>query len=168
MFVTIKTKSSGRGGSLPDWSTSEMITSTDSTAVSSSARKWVIFPLTMTERSHPQTNPLPCRTFMPTNGMGWVEGQKGRGWWEQAWRRGESLRMCSHPKFDMFFPKNKGSCDYCTPLSHFQSTEMFTAVNFIELYSCFLQRSFLIASLGYSDNNSCSLWNRWCMFLPGS
>lgn len=54
----------------------------------------------------------------------------------------ESPRMCSHPKFDMFFPKNKGFCDYCTPLSHFQSTEMFTAVNFIELYSSFCREKF--------------------------
>lgn len=84
MFVPIKTKTSGRGGCLPNWSTSEMITPTDTTAASASARKWMIFPFPWQREASPQTHPLPCRTFMPINGTGWVEEQKGWGWREQA------------------------------------------------------------------------------------
>lgn len=140
MFVPIKTETSGRGAGLPDWSTSEIITSTDNTAALSNTRKWVIFLRPWQREASPQIVSLPCRNFQPTNGeVGW-EG-RGEGADRSKPRDTRPQILCSHPRFGIFI-KNKGFCGYYTLLSHFQSTEMFVSVSFIELYSYFLQRRF--------------------------
>lgn len=114
-----------------------MITPTDTTAASASARKWMIFP-SMTERSQSSgLTPLPCRTFMPINGTGWVEER--RDGLKRASSGEKSNRVCSHPNFGMFSPRIKAS----VTIAPFEPFPEHWNVCFCRLYwaySCLLQR----------------------------